>query len=312
VTAAFARRSPAAVVAALATIYLVWGSTYLAIRVTDRTMPPLLMSSVRFLIAGTALYAFASRGRARPTLRQWGSAAIVGAALLLIGNGGVAWAETRLESGLAALMVAIIPLWVALMDRAFFGRRLSPVAIAGLVVGFAGVALLVRPGGGGDVVAMLALVGTTAAWAGGSLYARGAALPESPLLSASMQMLAAAVFLGVAGLVSGEATGIHADTFSMKPLIAFVYLVVVGSLIAFSAYAWLLKNVRISIVSTYAFVNPVVAVALGTVFLNETIGWTTVIAGGAIVVAVVSIVTARAPRRKPVVGEVPEPLKAAA
>jgi drug/metabolite transporter (DMT)-like permease len=303
VTAAFARRSPAAVVAALGTIYLVWGSTYLAIRVTDRTMPPLLMSSVRFLIAGTALYAFASRGQARPTFRQWSSAAIVGAALLLIGNGGVAWAETRLESGLAALMVAIIPLWVALMDRAFFGRRLSPVAIAGLVVGFAGVALLVRPGGGGDVVAMLA---------GGSLYARGAALPESPLLSASMQMLAAAVFLGVAGLASGETSGIHADTFSTKPLIAFVYLVVVGSLIAFSAYAWLLKNVRISIVSTYAFVNPVVAVALGTVFLNETIGWTTVIAGAAIVVAVVSIVTARAPRQKPVVGEVPEPLKAAA
>ena len=311
-TAAFARRSPAAVVAALATIYLVWGSTYLAIRVTDRTMPPLLMSSVRFLIAGTALYAFASRGHARPTLRQWGSAAIVGAALLLIGNGGVAWAETRLESGLAALMVAIIPLWVALMDRVFFGRRLSPVAIAGLFVGFAGVALLVRPGGGGDVVAMLALVGTTAAWAGGSLYARGAALPESPLLSASMQMLAAAVFLGVSGLASGETSGIHADTFSTKPVIAFVYLVVVGSLIAFSAYAWLLKNVRISIVSTYAFVNPVVAVALGTVFLNETIGWTTVIAGAAIIVAVVSIVTARAPRQKPVVGEVPEPLKAAA
>jgi len=186
------------------------------------------------------------------------------------------------------------------------------VAIAGLFVGFAGVALLVRPGGGGDVVAMLALVGTTAAWAGGSLYARGAALPESPLLSASMQMLAAAFFLGVAGLASGETSGIHADTFSTKPVIAFVYLVVVGSLIAFSAYAWLLKNVRISIVSTYAFVNPVVAVALGTVFLNETIGWTTVIAGAAIIVAVVSIVTARAPRQKPVVGEVPEPLKAAA
>src|SRR6266566_4618429 len=143
-TAAFARRSPAAVAAALATIYLVWGSTYLAIRVTDRTMPPLLMSSVRFLIAG--------------------------AALLLVGNGGVAWAETRLGSGLAALMVAMVPLWMALMDRAFFGRRLSAPAIVGLVVGFAGVALLVRPGGGGPVLAMLALVITTAAWAGGSLY----------------------------------------------------------------------------------------------------------------------------------------------
>jgi drug/metabolite transporter (DMT)-like permease len=311
-TAAFARRSPAAVAAALATIYLVWGSTYLAIRVTDRTMPPLLMSSTRFLIAGTALYAFACRGRRRPTARQWAAAAIVGAALLLIGNGGVAWAETRIESGLAALMVAMIPLWMALMDRLFFGRRLSPLAVAGLVVGFGGVALLVRPGAGGDLAAMLALVGTTAAWAGGSLYARGAPLPESPLLSASMQMLSAGVFLAIAGLVSGEASGVRADSFSTKPVLAFVYLVLVGSLVAFSTYAWLLKNVRISIVSTYAFVNPVVAVALGTVFLNEPIRWTTVIAGAAIVVAVVLIVTARAPAQKPVTGEVPEPLKAAA
>jgi drug/metabolite transporter (DMT)-like permease len=312
VTAAFARRSPAAVAAALATVYLVWGSTYLAIRVTDRTMPPLLMSSVRFLVAGAALYAFASRGRRRPTLQQWGAAAIVGAALLLVGNGGVAWAETRLESGLAALIVAIIPLWVALMDRAFFGRRLSAPALAGLVVGFGGVALLVRPGGGGDIVAMLALVGATAAWAGGSLYARGAALPESPLLSASMQMLSASVFLGIAGLASGEASGVHADSFSAKPVLAFTYLVLVGSMVAFSAYGWLLKNVRISIVSTYAFVNPVVAVALGTVFLNEHIGWTTITAGAAIVVAVVLIVTARAPVQKQVASEVREPLKAAA
>ena len=296
---------------ALATVYLVWGSTYLAIRVTDRTLPPLLMSSVRFLIAGTALYTFASRGRARPTLREWRAAAIVGAALLLIGNGGVAWAETRLESGLAALIVAIVPLWMALMDRAFFGRRLSSTAIVGLVVGFAGVALLVRPGGGGDVLAMLALVGTTAAWAGGSLYARGAALPESTLLSASMQMLAASAFLGIAGLATGESRGIHSDSFSTKPVIAFVYLVLVGSLIAFSAYAWLLKNVRISVVSTYAFVNPVVAVALGTVFLNEKIGWSTIAAGAAIVVAVVLIVSARMPKKQGVV-EVPEPLKAAA
>jgi drug/metabolite transporter (DMT)-like permease len=296
---------------ALATVYLVWGSTYLAIRITDRTMPPLLMSSARFLLAGAALYVFASRGRARPSLRQWGAAAIVGAGLLLIGNGGVAWAETRLQSGLAALIVAIIPLWVALMDRAFFGRRLSPAAIAGLVVGFAGVALLVRPGGGGDVLAMLALVGATSAWAAGSLYARGAALPESPLLSASMQMLSASVFLGIAGLATGETSGIHTDSFSTKPVIAFVYLVLVGSLIAFSAYAWLLKNVRISIVSTYAFVNPVVAVALGTVFLNEKIGWSTLAAGAAIVVAVVLIVTARPPKKQGIV-EVSEPLKAAA
>jgi drug/metabolite transporter (DMT)-like permease len=312
VTAAFARRSTAAVVLALATVYLVWGSTYLAIRVTDRTMPPFLMSSVRFLIAGTVLYAFAARGRARPTLREWRAAAIVGAALLLVGNGGVAWAETRLESGLAALIVAIIPLWVALMDRVFFGRRLSTSALVGLVVGFAGVALLVQPGSGADVFAALVLVVTTSAWAGGSLYARGAPLPESPLLAAAMQMLTAGVFLGVTGLVAGEAGRVNADSFAAKPVIAFVYLVIFGSLVAFSAYAWLLKNVRISTVSTYAFVNPVVAVALGTLFLSEPIGWTTVIAGASIVVAVVLIVTARTPAPKPAAQQLPEPLKAAA
>jgi drug/metabolite transporter (DMT)-like permease len=311
-TAAFARRSPAAVALALATVYLVWGSTYLGIRVTDRTMPPLLMSSVRFLIAGGALYAFASRGRARPTAREWGAAAIVGAALLLLGNGGVAWAETRLESGFAALIVAIIPLWVAVMDRLFFGRRLSRTAVVGLVIGFAGVALLVRPGGGGDAFAALALVVTTSAWAGGSLYARGATLPESPLLAAAMQMLTASVFLGVAGFAMGEASDVHANSFATKQLIAFAYLVVVGSLIAFTAYSWLLKNVRISVVATYAFVNPVVAVALGTVFLAEPIGWTTVIAGAAIIVAVVLIVTARAPKPKPATAQASEPLRAAA
>jgi drug/metabolite transporter (DMT)-like permease len=293
VTAAFARRSPAAVAVALATVYLVWGSTYLAIRVTDRTLPPLLMSSVRFLIAGAALYAFASRGRARPTRREWVAAAIVGAALLLVGNGGVAWAETRLDSGFAALIVAIIPLYVALFDRLFFGRRLSAAAIAGLVIGFAGVALLVRPGGGNNIGVALILVATTSAWAAGSLYARGAPLPSSPLQSAAMQMLAASLFLGVASVAAGEANDVHASSFSAKPLIAFAYLVLVGSLIAFSAYAWLLKNVRIAVVATYAFVNPVVAVALGTLFLGETIGWSTIVAGAAIVTAVVLIVTAK-------------------
>ena len=311
-TGAFARRSPAAVVAALGTIYLVWGSTYLAIRVADRTIPPLLMSSVRFLIAGTALYAFATRGSARPTWRQWRSAAIVGAGLLLIGNGGVAWAETRIESGLAALIIATMPLWLALMDRIVLGRRLSPAAVAGLVVGFGGVAILVRPGGGGDILAMLLLVGAAACWAAASLYARGAALPENTLLSASMQMLCAAVLLGAAGLATGEASGVSADSFSAKPVIAVTYLVLIGSIVAFSAYAWLLKNVRTSTVSTYAFVNPVVAVVLGTLFLGEPLRWTTIIAGAAIVVAVVLIVTARVPARRPASGEASEGLKAAA
>ena len=198
------------------------------------------------------------------------------------------------------------------MDRVFLGRRLSPAAVAGLVVGFGGVALLVRPGGGGDAVAMLLLVGAAAGWAAGSLYARGAALPENALLSASMQMLAAGVLLGIAGLATGEASDVSAASFSVKPVVAVAYLVLFGSIVAFSAYAWLLKNVRISIVATYAFVNPVVAVVLGTIFLSEPLRWTTLTAGAAIVVAVVLIVTARAPTQKPVTGEAPEALKAAA
>lgn len=291
-TAAFARRSPAAVAFALATVYIVWGSTYLAMRITDRTMPPLLMSSARFLVAGSLLFALTARGR-RPTWRQWLASAVVGAALLGVGNAGVAWAETRIESGLAALIVAIIPLYVAVFDRMFFGRRLSALGTCGLLVGFAGVALLVRPGGTSHVGAALVLLATTSAWAAGSLYARGAPVPENPLLAASMQMLSAGVLLGIAGLATGEASAVHADAFRVEPLLAFAFLVVFGSLLAFSAYAWLLKNVQISVVATYAFVNPVVAVALGAVFLGEAITWTTVVAGTAIVAAVVLIVGAK-------------------
>jgi drug/metabolite transporter (DMT)-like permease len=295
VTAAFARRSPAAVVAAMATIYLVWGSTYLAMRITDRTLPPLLMSASRFAVAGVVLYALTRRA-GRATWREWLNAAIVGTALLGIGNAGVAWAETRLDSGIAALIVAVIPLYVALLDRFLFGRRLSIFAVGGLVLGFIGVALLVRPGGAGDVFAAVMLLITTFGWSAGSIYARGAKLPKNVLRSAAMQMLCASVVLALGGLVRGEATQVHTAAFRTDTLIAFAYLVVFGSLLAFSAYAWLLKNVRISMVATYAFVNPVVAVALGSLFLSEAITATTLAAGGAIVLAVVLIVTARPPR----------------
>ena len=291
-TAAFARRSPAAVAVALATVYVVWGSTYLAMRITDRSIPPLLMSSARFLIAGSLLYAVTARGR-RPTWREWRAAAVVGALLLAIVNAGVAWAETRLPSGLAALIVAVIPLYVVVFDWAIFGRRLAWPAVAGLIVGFAGVALIVRPGGTAHAGVALALLGTTSAWAGGSLYARGAPLPKSPLVSASMQMLCAGVLLAVAGVVGGEVNDVHHEAFGAKPLLAVAYLIIFGSLAAFSAYAWLLKNVRISVVATYAFVNPVVAVLLGALFLSEAITLTTLAAGVSIVVAVVLIVLAK-------------------
>lgn len=183
--AAFARRAPAAIALALGTVYLVWGSTYLAIRVAVDTLPPLLMSSVRFLVAGGILYAWSirrgDRVGDRPGLRQWVACAIVGGALLLVGNGGIAWAEQRVDSGLAALIVALTPLWIAVLDRLFFGKRLSPVAILGLAVGFGAAALLVRPGGGTDVLGGLVVVGCTLSWAAGSLYAREAPLPSRPL-----------------------------------------------------------------------------------------------------------------------------------
>jgi drug/metabolite transporter (DMT)-like permease len=281
------------VAVALATVYLVWGSTYLGIRITDRTQPPLLMSSTRFLIAGALLYAFAARRGPRPTWREWRAAAIVGGALLVVGNGGVAWAETRIDSGLAALLVAMMPLWMAVLDRAFFGRRLSAVGLLGLAIGFGGVALLVRPGGGADALAAGVLAVTTLSWAAGSLYARGAPLPARPLVSAAMQMLCASPMLAVAGLVGGEASQVHRDAFAAEPLLAFAYLVGIGSLIGFTAYAWLIRNVRTSVVSTYAYVNPVVAVALGAIFLNEAIVGTTLLAGAAIVLSVVLIIRAR-------------------
>jgi drug/metabolite transporter (DMT)-like permease len=304
-TAAFARRSPAAVVVALATVYAVWGSTYLAIRITDRTQPPLLMSSVRFLIAGLLLYAFAARGGPRPSWREWRAAAIVGGALLLVGNGGVAWAETRIHSGLAALLVAMMPLWLAVLDRAFLGRRLAPLGMLGIAIGFGGVALLVRPGGGVDALAAGVLVVTTLSWAAGSLYARDAPLPSRPLVSAAMQMLAASPLLAVAGLAGGEASDVHSAAFSAKPLLAFSFLVLVGSLIGFTAYAWLIRNVRTSVVSTYAYVNPIVAVALGAIFLNESIRLVTLVAGAAIVLSVVLIIRARSAPPPAAVAEIP-------
>jgi drug/metabolite transporter (DMT)-like permease len=302
--------------AALTTVYVVWGSTYLAIMVAIRTLPPLLMSSIRFLVAGGILYAFAARrGAVRPSLRHWRSAALVGAALLLVGNGGIAWAEQRIDSGVAALLVATMPLWFALFDRIFACRRLTRSSALGLLVGLAGVALLVGPIGGAplDALGALACLVATVAWAGGSIYARGADLPNDLLLGAGMQMLAAGVLLAAAGVGSGEAAHVQAP--SAASLGALAYLVVVGSLIAYRAYVWLLKSAPTPIVSTYAFVNPVIAVALGTVFLGEPLSLRILAASAAIVVSVALIVIGRerrapAPAREPV--RLPEPLRQAA
>ena len=285
-----ARRRPA-VWAALLAVYLIWGSTYLGIELAMRTMPSLLMLSLRFVVAGSLLWLLVGRGL-RPSRRQWASATVIGGALLLFGNGGVAIAQESIDTGTVALIVGSVPLWLALLDRVVLGQRLARPAVAGLVLGFGGVALLAGAAGGSAAGVAVVLVGSLA-WAAGSLYARRAALPSRPLAGAALQMLCGGVLLGLAGLARGEADDVDLAAVSGESLVALVYLVLVGSLVGFSAYVWLLRNAPTSLVGTYAYVNPVVAVALGTVVLGEPLGARVLAGGGAILAAVVLIVSAR-------------------
>jgi drug/metabolite transporter (DMT)-like permease len=280
---------------ALAIVYVVWGSTYLAIRIAVESMPPLAMAGVRFLIAGGVLVAWRMAvlrdARPRITLGHWRSAAIVGAALMLGGNGGVALAEKSVPSGITALIVATVPLWIALVDRVWFRRALPVRRFAGLVIGFGAVAALVwRPDASGlDITGATLAVAAAITWAVGSVYARGAKLPDDASTAIGMEMLAGGVLLVAAAALSGE----FADPAILHPtaasLWAFAYLVVFGALVGFSAYLWLLRVAPIARVSTYAYVNPVVAVMLGSLILREPIGTHTVAAGAAILASVALI-----------------------
>ncbi|MES1246761.1 MAG: EamA family transporter [Actinomycetota bacterium] len=280
---------------ALFVVYVVWGSTYLAIEVADRSLPPFLMLAARFLIAGAVLYGWARRrGAPRPTAREWRSTALVGFALLVLDTGGVAWAEQRVASGTAALIVASVPLFIAILDRICFGERMP---VAGILVGLFGVALLVGPSGHVDAIGGLVLLFASFTWAAGSAYARVATLPSNTLLSAAMQMLTAGAALTVVGVAGGE----RPTTPSVASLGAFAFLVVFGSLVAFTAYGWLLRNAPSPLVSTYAYVNPAVAVLLGWLFVGEHVGPREIVAG-AIVLASVGLLAVRHERRA-----VPEP-----
>ena len=280
-------------VSALFVVYVVWGSTYLAIAVADRSLPPFLMLSARFLLAGAVLYWWARRrGAARPTLRHVRSAAIVGFALLVVDTGGVAWAEQRVPSGLAALLVASVPLFVAILDRVCFGVRLPLGAALGIAVGLLGVVLLVGPSGRVDALGAAVLLGASFAWAAGSTYARVAPLPSDNLLSAALQMLTAGIGLGVIAAVHGE----RVTHVSATSLSAFAFLVVFGSLLAFTAYGWLLRNAPSSLVSTYAYVNPAVAVFLGWLFVGEHVGGRE-IAAGLVILSSVGLLAVRHERR---------------
>jgi drug/metabolite transporter (DMT)-like permease len=290
---------------ALGIVYLVWGSTYLGIAVASRTLPPLLMLSLRFLIAGALLWGWCrwrGRGQARaerPGRRQWAAAALVGAFLLVLDTGGVALAEQRVATGTAALVVATVPLFMAVLERTFFGARISLGAAAGIATGLLGVALLVGPSGSVDSLGALVLLGASLAWAVGSLATRVVSLPRSPFLSASMQMLCAGAMLGVAGIARGELGAVHLAAVSPASLAAFAFLVVFGSIVAFSAYAWLLDNVRGPLLSTYAYVNPAVAVGLGWAFAGEHVGAKEIAAGLVILSSVGMLAFSRGPRLRP-------------
>lgn len=286
---------------ALATIYVVWGSTFMAVTIAVRDVPPLLAMGFRHVTAGALLLAFAlPRGDQGDRLgwAQIRAGFIFGGALFLLGHGGLAWAQQTIPSGVAALFIGSIPLWMTLLDRVFFGRRLHPSAMLGLVLGFVGLAFLFDPFGEGhfDRVGAVVCVLSALAWAAGSLYSRGAALPQRPLVSAGLAALCGGALLLVAGAASGELGDLHPTADSLG---AIAYLVAVGTLVGFVAYVWLLRNAPISLVATYAYVNPVIAVALGALLLGEEITAQMLVAG-TVILGSVALIVARS-------GEVREP-----
>ena len=299
--------------AAMATLYVVWGSTYLGIAIAIETIPPFLMLAIRFVIAGAILLAWEiARGdllRARPTLRQVRDASIVGALLLGIGNGFVAYGELTVASGIAAVLIALMPVWLAVLGWLYFRERLPVIVVGGIVLGLAGVAFLVWPAGGVTfkVLGIGALILSPIGWAHGSLFSAHAAdLPRRPLTNTAIQMLAGSVALLAESAVTGELGHVNPGAISASSIGAMVYLIFIGSLLAFNAYAWLLRNAPLSLVGTYAYVNPVVAVGLGSVFLAEPITPRTLLASAVIVIAVAMIVTARGRAARAAVAVDPE------
>jgi drug/metabolite transporter (DMT)-like permease len=285
---------------ALWIVYIIWGSTYLAIRIAVETMPPLLGAGVRFFVAGAVLVAVLAIRRGvravRPTRTELLSALVVG--LLLPGaNAVVSVAEQKVPSNLAALLIGSVPLWVILL-RAGAGERPSARSVAAVLVGFAGVALLVRPGGqSGDatIVGLLACVGAAVMWASGSFASPRLSLPRDPLMSVAWQMLLGGVVILAVGFAAGEGSDVH--HFSLRSVAALAYLIVFGSWVAYTAYAWLLQNAPISRVATYAYVNPVVAIVLGWLVLDEVVTGTTIAGAAIIITSVALVVRSEAPRR---------------
>lgn len=303
-THAAAPHSSAKVWTILGALYVVWGTTYLGIEKVNETAPTLLGAATRFLFAGTVLFTWSSaRSGERTTTTQWRAAGIVGVFLLLGGNALVAVSENMgTPTGIVSLIIALIPLWLALFDRVIF--RSAPLGwrvVTGLVGGFVGAAVLIgtnAQAGHAPLGGMLVAVAATLAWTAGSLYARTAPLPKAPLLGSGMQQLVGGGVILAVAIAAGELHGFHPSQISTQSWLGLVWLILAGSLVGFSCYLWLLRNVRTSLVSTYAYVNPIVAVTLGWLVLGEPLTARLFVAGAIVLGSVAMIVSAGGPVRE--------------
>lgn len=296
--------------AALWAVYIIWGTTYLAIRVANETLPPLIAAGIRFVVAGGALYAWSvRRGDVvgdRPNRANWRAAAIVGIGLVAGGNGLVVLAERTVPTGTISLIIALVPLWMALIDRVLLRHEVRWQTTVGLVLGFGGTALLIGSTAsdvGVPLSGMLLGVLASLSWTSASLYSRNAPLPKRPLVGAGMEMLIGGAVLIVAGMFRGELALVSPEDFSSASLLALLYLIVIGSWVGFTSYVWLLRNARTSLVSTYAYVNPIVAVSLGWLVLDETLTVRLVVAAAIAIAGVAIIISSggTARREEPVV-----------
>ena len=286
---------------ALLALYIVWGSTYLAIRFAVETIPPFMHASMRFLISGIILYLWRrAAGDAMPTASNWKSTAIVGTFLLLGGNGLVSLAEKNIPSGIAALVISTSPFWLVLFESMRAGgNKPNWQSILGLVIGFGGVFLLIGPSeitGSKqefNTVSVILLLIAPFLWSLGSIYARGADMPKSTLMSTGMQMLAGSVSLFIVSVLTGELNGFSFGDVSMRSWWGLIYLITFGSLVGFVSYGWLLHNAPVSLTSTYAYVNPVVAVFLGWLLANEELNARIGLASAIIIGSVIFINWAR-------------------
>jgi drug/metabolite transporter (DMT)-like permease len=298
---------------ALIALYIVWGSTYLAIRFAVETIPPFLHAGLRFLASGIILVVWQRlSGQPLPSRRQWVSLGIIGLLLLLGGNGMVGWAEQTIPSGIAALIIGSIPIFLVLIEALRpGGARPTWQAIVGLVIGFTGIYLLIGPtemSGGSrfNTLGILALLFACLSWASGSIYSRGADLPKSTLMSTGVEMLLGSLGLFVVSVASGELTHWNPAAVSMQSLLGLLYLIFIGSLIGFVSYGWLLQNAPISLVATYAYVNPIVAVLLGNWLAAEPLEPRIWLATAVIIGSVIFINSARKPKvRREAVDEKP-------